>query len=101
MRALLAVALLTGSARADEPAPELVRPPATDPSGFTGEVIAPPKDFADARPWPRGMVITPPDPGDRMPNLLLQPWRWPSRGLWQRLEDAALGVIDALTSPQL
>jgi hypothetical protein len=28
-------------------------------------VIVPP-DFRDAQPWPRGMVIAPPDTGDRM-----------------------------------
>lgn len=109
MRALLVVAVLAGSARADDPPkvtirkpdPEVAKRRATDPNGFTGEIIVPPKDFADAQPWPRGMVITPPDPNDRMPNLLLRPWAWPTRHVWDRLQDAALGVIDALTSPHL
>lgn len=36
------------------------------PPALTHGVIAPPADFADARPWPRGMVIHPPDTHDRM-----------------------------------
>ncbi len=28
--------------------------------------ITPPADFADAQPWPRGMVIAPPETGDRI-----------------------------------
>lgn len=36
------------------------------------EVIVPPL-LADARAWPRGMVIAPPETGDRMPNALAAP----------------------------
>ncbi len=32
----------------------------------SGGVITPPSDFADARPWPLGMVIEPPPPRDRI-----------------------------------
>jgi len=38
--------------------------PMTPPS--SNGLVVPPPDFADARPWPRGMVITPPATGDRM-----------------------------------
>jgi hypothetical protein len=101
MRAVLVVATLVGTAVADPEAALRVQP-RTDPNGYTGEIIVPPKDFADARPWPQGMVIIPKDANpDRMPNLLLRPWRWGQRGLWHRFEDLTAGVIDALTSPQL
>ena len=98
---MLVIATLVGTAIADPEAVLRVQPK-TDPNGYTGDVIVPPTNFADAQPWPRGMVICPKDTNpDRIPNLLLRPWRWGQRGLWQRLEDLAAGVVDALRSPQL
>ena len=52
------------------PAPCRAQPPAGPVIAgleieVTGDVIAPPV-FADARPYPRGMVIAPPDSGDPM-----------------------------------
>jgi hypothetical protein len=66
-------AVLTGTAIA--PAPDLERrsdAPA-DHAGDPGILIVPPP-IADARPWPRGMVIGPLDLGDRMPNLAVRLW---------------------------
>ena len=75
------------------------QPPTADPR-FSG-IIIPPQPMADMLPWPRGMVIAPPDIGDRMPNLLLRPWTWGSRSLWQRFGDGLGALWDALQSPKL
>jgi hypothetical protein len=111
MRALLAVvvAMVSSSATADptpKPGPVEARQPARGSAehavASTAEarqarvnpspcapgmacVIIDPGPFVDARPYPRGMVIAPPETGDRM-LIPLEPW-WQSmpRALWQRL----------------
>jgi hypothetical protein len=114
MRALLAIAFLSSSAMADPapgPSPSPVRGPESgvaapvpspdrwqayqpaDQGGFSGIVVVP-KPMQDALPYPRGMVITPPDTGDRMGNALTSPWAWASRSLWQRFGEG----IDAIWS---
>jgi hypothetical protein len=89
MRALLAVMWWSASALAD-PAPGTgsaagpaapvtaarEQAPHYDPAdhgGFSGIVIVP-APIQDALPYPRGMVVAPPDTGDRMANVLTRPW---------------------------
>jgi hypothetical protein len=64
-----------------------------DRGGFSGIVIVPPAT-TDARPYPRGMVIEPPDVGDSMANELVKPWTWSSRSLWQRFGDGLRALWD-------
>jgi hypothetical protein len=114
MRALLATLLLsswamadpapavgsgTGSAVAAIAAPEQWQPytPA-DHGGFSGIVIVP-KPMQDDQLYPRGMVIVPPDTGDRMANVLTRPWTWSTRSLWQRLGDG-IGAIWSAIMPR-
>jgi hypothetical protein len=112
MRALLLLALWSSPAGADRgprptsttaatPGPALAtleRQPthaatnATTHGGFSGVIITPPP-IADALPYPRGMVIAPPDTGDRM-NLFVAPWASSPRALWQYVE----GGLDTLWS---
>ncbi|MGE0548191.1 MAG: hypothetical protein AB7O24_10990 [Kofleriaceae bacterium] len=57
------------SAGAGDPRPRVLQ---LKPPTFSGHVIVP-DPHPDAAPWPRGMVITPPDVGDPMvvnPNAL-------------------------------
>lgn len=80
MRALILVAVSTRFAIAEPPqtiriepvpaTPALPKPgsigtgaPGVDDVWASGIVIAPP-EHADAAPWPRGMIMTPPDPRD-------------------------------------
>lgn len=120
MRALLAMAFLSSSAVA-EPVPGVgsgtgsaagPAVPATtareqgshydpaDHGGFSGIVIVP-APMPDALPYPRGMVIAPPDTGDRMANVLTRPWTWSTRSLWQRLGDGAGAIWSALVPQHL
>jgi hypothetical protein len=117
MRALLAIAFLSPLAMAD-PAPGVgagsgaaaaVARSATerwqpytpaDHGGFSGIVIVP-KPTQDALPYPRGMVLSPPDTGDRMANVLTRPWTWSTRSLWQRLGDGAGAIWQALAPQRL
>jgi len=70
-----------------------------DHGGFSGIVIMP-KPTQDALPYPRGMVIAPPEIGDRMPNLFAKPWTWALRSLWQRFGDGVGALWNALGSPR-
>jgi hypothetical protein len=117
MRALLAIAFLASPVLADPATPasgsagagtgsalvirdgERADPPA-EHGGDPGIIITP-RPTADAQPYPRGMVIAPPDVGDRMANLVARPWAWGSRSLWQRLEDELGALWNALQSPAL
>ena len=126
MRALLLLALASSAAMADpaaQPAPVRESGPATsagsaaerrgsvatielrpnglttNPDGYTGIVITP-RPHPDARPYPHGMVISPPDTGDRM-NVLVPPWAWSPRGLWQRFEHELGTIWDALQPRKL
>jgi hypothetical protein len=125
MRALLAIVFLSSSAMAD-PVPAVgsgrgsaagsaaVAPAApaiaalgqwqpytpADHGGFSGIVIVP-EPTQDALPYPRGMVIAPPDVGDRMANVLTRPWSWSTRSLWQRLGDGAGAIWNALKPQHL
>jgi hypothetical protein len=123
MRAMMAMVMVSSSALADPPGGSSPRsgPPVAalvlerpapseapqrpayaphDQGGFSGIVIDP-GPCPDAGPYPRGMVIAPLDPGDRMPNAIARPWTWASRGLWQRLSDAAAAVWRSLHAPAL
>jgi len=118
MRALLAVMWLSASALADpgsgsgsnSAAGSAALAPASresgphydpaDHGGFSGIVIVP-APIQDALPYPRGMVVAPPDTGDRMANVLTRPWTWSTRSLWQRLGDGASAIWDALTPQHL
>ena len=62
-----------------------------DHGGFSGIVIVP-KPTQDALPYPRGMVIAPPEIGDPMPNLFARSWTWALRSLWQQL-GAGVGAL--------
>jgi hypothetical protein len=120
MRAFLAVVLVSSSALA-EPAPGVgtgagsAAGPAAlgtaareqgshydpaDRGGYSGIVIVP-APMPDALPYPRGMVVAPPDTGDRMANVLTRPWTWSTRSLWQRLGDGAGALWDALAPQHL
>jgi hypothetical protein len=118
MRVLLAIVFLASPALADPVTPasgsateagtgsalvtrdrERPEPPA-ERGGDLGFIIVP-KPITDAQPYPRGMVIAPPDVGDRMANLVASPWTWGSRSLWQRLEDGLGALWNALQSPHL
>jgi len=128
MRALLAVvvAVVTSSAAADpiprKPDPaEALRPQARSSEGAVAStadaartqanpsrcspgmacVIIDPGPFADARPYPRGMVIAPPDTGDRMANPLEPWWRSMSRELWQRLDHGLAALRGSLQPASL
>lgn len=119
MRALLAITFLTSSAMADpaNPAPgsvgtgngsaiatldlERPRPDTSADRGGDPGILVVPEPVADAQPYPRGMVIAPPEVGDRMAIALARPWLWSSRSLWQRLEDSVGAVWNALQSPHL
>ena len=114
MRALLAIAVLSSSVMADPvpgsststgpargadsgaagvpsaSAPWQAYQPA-NPGSFSGTVIAP-GPMQDALPHPRGMVIAPPEVGDRMGNVLTGAWPWALRPFWQWL-DHGLGAI--------
>ena len=68
--------------------------------GFSGIVIVPPAT-RDARPYPRGMVIDPPDVGDAMANALVKPWTWSSRPLWQRLGDGLRALWEGVQTHEL
>ncbi|MGE5182433.1 MAG: hypothetical protein ACM31C_10245 [Acidobacteriota bacterium] len=59
-----AALVLASSALPSRPAVACIGPHATSPPGraFTIE----PPALRDAQPWPRGMVIVPPDTGDRI-----------------------------------
>lgn len=124
MRVLLAIALLSSPAMAD-PAPnsgsDTGTPTvsnsgngATDPNsaterwqpytpadlgGFSGIIIVP-KPTQDALPHPRGMVIAPPETGDRMANALAVPGTCGLCSFWQQLEDGLGTLWRALQSPQ-
>jgi hypothetical protein len=117
MRALLAIAFVGTSAIAD-PAPgvgsgtgsaaavEIAAPEPWQPytpadhGGFSGIVIVP-RPMQDALPYPRGMVIEPPETGDRMANVLTRPWTWSMRSLWQRLGDGASALWGAVVPRHL
>ena len=69
--------------------------------GDPGIVVTPyPYPDADAQPYPRGMVIAPPDIGDGMALPLASPWAGTSRTLWQTLGDGLASMWGALQSPQ-
>lgn len=71
-----------------------------DHGGFSGIVIVP-EPTRDALPYPRGMVIAPPDIGDRMANVLTRPWSWSSRSWWQRFTGGLGAIWDALQPQHL
>jgi hypothetical protein len=75
--------------------PQLVRP--APGSGDRGSVIEPPP-IADAQPYPRGMVIAPPEVGDRM-NLADPSLAASARSLWRRLESGIGAAWRALQPP--
>lgn len=60
-----------------------------------GDVIAPPSDFADARPYPEGMVIAPPATGDAMNAWGSGAWRQIGR----TVDHVLSGLIAALLAP--
>lgn len=112
MRALLLLALWSSPAGADPPRPDVTvaapgpalatlehqptRSPttATSQGGFSGIIITPPA-LADARPYPGGMVIAPPDTGDRM-NAFIAPWALDPQALWQHVTRGLGTLWDAL-----
>jgi hypothetical protein len=120
MRALLAIAFVTSSAMADPANPtsppvagagsgsaiatldlERPHPDTSADRGGDPSIIIVPTPMADAQHYPRGMVIAPPDIGDRMANQLPSPLAWTSRSLWQRLEDGLGAAWNALRPPHL
>lgn len=99
--ALAAPAPGTGSAAGSAALATIAREQAphydpADHGGYSGIVIVPPP-IQDALPYPRGMVVAPPDTGDRIANVLTRPWTWSSRSLWQRIGDGASALWNALT----
>ena len=75
------------------PATERQQPhTSADPDGFSGIILVP-KPMQDALPYPRGMVIAPPETGDRMATGLTRP------SLWQRIGDGLGALWRALQSP--
>jgi hypothetical protein len=117
MRALLVLALWGSPAGADPAArPDATTAAPTGPAlatferqpmrstttpthlgGFSGLVITPPP-IADALPYPGGMVIAPPDTGDRM-NGFIAPWALNPQALWQHVT-RGLGTIWDVLQPQ-
>jgi hypothetical protein len=114
MRALLVIAALSSSMMADpvstsDPVPARAAVRGTPGSAFAGEpwhayvpadrggfsgIVIAPTPIPDALPYPRGLVIAPPEIGDRMGNVLTRPW-------WRRLGDGLDTIWNALQSHTL
>ncbi|MEO7734766.1 MAG: hypothetical protein ABIY55_27675 [Kofleriaceae bacterium] len=101
MRALLAMVLVVVVA--------ISRPEAAEPAAGSAATAAPstiseldhggeivvPRPAADARRYPRGMVIEPPDVGDRM-VLITGPWAWDIHSLVERVQRVFTATWSAL-----
>ncbi|HEU0030213.1 MAG TPA: hypothetical protein VFQ53_06265 [Kofleriaceae bacterium] len=95
-------------------APNVATTPTDRVPGMTGDVsarILVPPDHPDARPWPLGMLITPPETGDHnvlVPGLNSLPfWKFQTPGApvtKQLIDGLNLGVgtmVELLVPPQL
>jgi hypothetical protein len=115
VRALLTLAFLTATSTAglsDPKAGSAAKRPGTKSASTTSELersrsdahaargrdIIVPAPMTDALPYPRGMVIAPPDVGDRM-VLIRPPPAWGS--LWWRIERVVDAIWSALQPPHL